>query len=147
MANYTTNLHLKLPLGSKYWNLDTHNENMKILDKASTEIKRIRIEAHSASNITYEDTNVQDVIDEIATEGSWIKEVEVTSGQDFLINPRAHCYLILKFGSTVPPVSFASRDGRNIDWLNGQPSFAANSIYELSFLDLACIWAKTGGNL
>lgn len=142
MASYTDHLKLKLPNGSKYWNYDTWCENMKILDREYKNIEKIIIDRLLASNITYGDTNVQDAIDTIVQSGSWIKFVDVNSPTNFVINSNAHNYLTLAFGPSVPGVAFQNREGRSIEWINGYPTFEPNSVYELSFLDLSCVWAK-----
>ena len=61
---------------------------------------------------------------------------------NIIINPSSHCYLTLAFGPTVYNVTFSNRVGRSFEWINDYPNFEPNSVYELSFLDLACIWAK-----
>ncbi len=67
MPDYTTNLKLQLPYGSKYWNYDTWNSNMNILDAASKDIKhKIVIEDLSASDIISNNSNVQAVLDSLA---------------------------------------------------------------------------------
>lgn len=150
MPRQTDNLHLQLPLGSKNWNYDTWNENMKILDKAFTDLREIIISMLTAENIPFtslqlQATNVQDAIDEIKSRRSWIKFVDVNSNMNFDISANAHCYLTLAFADTVPSVSFTNSANREFLWINGYPVFEPNSVYELSFLDLACVWAKRKG--
>ena len=143
MADSTRYLHLTLPLGSRYWNLDTWVKNMEILDKAYKDTEKIIIDRLQASNVDCKPSgNVQNKIDELSTLGSWTKFIDVTSNMDITINPSSHCYLTLAFGPTVYNVTFSNRVGRSFEWINDYPNFEPNSVYELSFLDLACIWAK-----
>lgn len=143
MADSTRYLHLTLPLGSRYWNLDTWVKNMEILDKAYKDIEKIVIDRLQASNVDCKPSgNVQDKIDELSTLGSWTQFIDVTSNMNIVINPSSHCYLTLAFGPTVYNVTFSNRVGRSFEWINDYPNFEPNSVYELSFLDLACIWAK-----
>lgn len=143
MADSTRCLHLTLPLGSRYWNLDTWVKNMEVLDKAYKDTEKIIIDRLQASNVDCKpNTNVQDKIDELSTLGSWTQFIDVTSNMNIIINPSSHCYLTLAFGPTVYNVTFSNRVGRNFEWINDYPNFEPNSVYELSFLDLACIWAK-----
>ena len=143
MADSTRYLHLTLPLGSRYWNLDTWVKNMEILDKAYKDTEKIIIDRLQASNVDCKPSgNVQDKIDELSTLGSWTQFIDVTSNMNIIINPSSHCYLTLAFGPTVYNVTFSNRVGRSFEWINDYPNFEPNSVYELSFLDLACIWAK-----
>ena len=143
MADSTRYLHLTLPLGSRYWNLDTWVKNMEILDKAYKDTEKIIIDRLQASNVDCKPSgNVQNKIDELSTLGSWTKFIDVTSNMNIIINPSSHCYLTLAFGPTVYNVTFSNRVGRSFEWINDYPNFEPNSVYELSFLDLACIWAK-----
>ena len=143
MADSTRYLHLTLPLGSRYWNLDTWIKNMEILDKAYKDTEKIIIDRLQASNVDCKPSgNVQNKIDELSTLGSWTKFIDVTSNMNIIINPSSHCYLTLAFGTTVYNVTFSNRVGRSFEWINDYPNFEPNSVYELSFLDLACIWAK-----
>lgn len=143
MADSTRYLHLTLPLGSRYWNLDTWVKNMEILDKAYKDTEKIIIDRLQASNVDCKPSgNVQDKIDELSTLGSWTQFIDVTSNMNIVINPSSHCYLTLAFGPTVYNVTFSNRVGRSFEWINDYPNFEPNSVYELSFLDLACIWAK-----
>lgn len=143
MADSTQYLHLTLPQGSKYWNLDTWVKNMEILDKAYKDIEKIVIDRLQASNVDCKPSgNVQNKIDELSTLGSWTQFIDVTSNMNIVINPSSHCYLTLAFGPTVYNVIFSNRVGRSFEWINDYPNFEPNSVYELSFLDLACIWAK-----
>ena len=150
MANYTTNLHLKLPLGSKYWNLDTHNENMKKLDDAYPEIQRSVIEALSAGNVTVssellEATNAQDAIDELSERESFLEYLTISEDISLRVPSEGHAYYVLTFGSSVPSVSFAKipqESGRVLEWLNGSPSFEPNSTYEISILRMSGIWYR-----
>lgn len=143
MADSTRYLHLTLPLGSRYWNLDTWVKNMEILDKAYKDTEKIIIDRLQASNVDCKPSgNVQNKIDELSTLGSWTQFIDVTSNMNIIINPSSHCYLTLAFGPTVYNVTFSNRVGRSFEWINDYPNFEPNSVYELSFLDLACIWAK-----
>lgn len=149
MSSQTHYLHLKLPNGSKYWNYDTWCENMKILDEAAKNIQTIILDNLQAQNVSYNNTSsglsaddVQEAIDKINTYGSWVKFADITSATNFEINVQGCCHLTLAFGSTLYPVSFTNQASRQFTWINGYPNFEANSVYELNFLDLECIWAK-----
>lgn len=149
MSSQTHYLHLKLPNGSKYWNYDTWCENMKILDEAAHNIQTIILDNLQAHNVYYDNTtsglsadDVQEALDNIDIYGSWVKFEDVNSPTNFEINVRGCCHLTLAFGSTVPAVSFTNRSSLPFTWINGYPTFEANSVYELNFLDLQCIWVK-----
>ena len=150
MAQHTEELKLTLPLGSCYWNYDTWNENMKILDKAFLDLNEIIIGNLTASQLTchndsFEATTVQEFGEEAPHKLSKKYEMTITEDTTIPIAVYAHIYLVLHFGNTVPNVTFVkslpSAPG-NFEWLNRQPVFRANKTYELSFLRLSCIWAE-----
>lgn len=100
MSDRTANLNLELPLGSKYWNYDTHNANMEKLDIASLKIDRGVIPDFNASGIICSDgiTTVQQAIDELAHKNrknlysfTLDRNLEVSVGN--YIN--AHCQVIV----------------------------------------------------
>lgn len=150
MANYSDFLHLKLPLGSKNWNLDTWNGNMKILDDGYLDLQEVIISHLGADELTVfsqqlESDNVQDAITEIMTHYSSLRYFNVTDDMRILIPAEGHSYLVLTFGETVPEVvldKFPSDSEREISWVNGEPTFEANSTYEISLLKLSGIWYK-----
>ena len=149
MSSTTYYLHLKCPSGSKYWNYDTWCYNMEILAEKAKEIETIILDNLQAVNVDYNNTtsgitgnNVQAAIDDVARSGSWVKFADVTSATNFEINANACCHLTVSFGPSVPAVSFTNRANRQFNWINGYPTFEPNSVYELSFLDLGCIWVK-----
>lgn len=149
MSSTTYYLHLKCPSGSKYWNYDTWCYNMEILAEKAKEIETIILDNLQAVNVDYNNTtsgitgnNVQTAIDDVARSGSWVKFADVTSATNFEINANACCHLTVSFGPSVPSVSFTNRANRQFNWINGYPTFEPNSVYELSFLDLGCIWVK-----
>ena len=154
MSNTTTNLKLTLPLGSCYWNYDTWDDNMEKLDEGYLHIHD-RITANlTASNITCSNaksdgklvsTNCQDMFEEMRHKLSGVKTYTVVSDITIPIAVYAHNYIILTFGDTVPNVTFTKSlptSENDFEWINGYPLFEPNSSYELSFLRLACIWAK-----
>ena len=150
MANYSDFLHLKLPLGSKNWNLDTWNGNMKILDEGYLDLQEVIISHLGADELTVlsnqlESDNVQDAITEIMTHYSSLRYFNVTDNMRILIPAEGHSYLVLTFGETVPEVvldKFPSNSEREISWVNGEPTFEPNSTYEISLLKLSGIWYK-----
>lgn len=152
MANYTENLHLKLPLGSKYWNYDTWNENMKKLDEVYPDIQQQVFDSFTADRITVANqrldaTNMQDAIDEIMARESSLHFITVSGNT--VLRPRAegHTYFVLTFGDTVPSVSFLkypTDSPRALTWINGEPIFEANSIYDISILKMCGVWYKRG---
>lgn len=153
MPGYTDNLRLILPRGSKYWNLDTWNENMKILDRAYIDVQHSIQTQLVASNVSFdnsltpviESTTVQGAIPEVLAKKDFIIYRNITSDTTFTVPIEHHAYFVLTFGSSVPRVNFIKSDETspvNFQWLNGEPEFEADSTFELSFLNLACIWAK-----
>lgn len=72
--------------------------------------------------------------------------LELTVDQETTITLKAtgHTYIVLKFEGTVYNVTFATDpSGQTITYDSGSaPQFEANSTYELSFLNLYCIWKK-----
>lgn len=152
MAQETSNLHLILPLGSRYWNLDTWVENMNILDKAYLDIQHTIELRLVASNVAINRTipglnarNAQTALDNLAARGTSIYFINVTENMTLTIPSYAYCHMTLTFGNTVPTVTFVKSipdSHSDFEWINGQPTFEANSTYELSFLHLACIWQK-----
>lgn len=151
MSQHTQNLNLILPLGSKYWNLDTWNENMEILDEAFLDIQhdidlRLTAQNTSLSPINYiNSTNMQSGTDELYSKSSSLRFIEVDENMTIQIPAEAHSYLILTFGETVYDVHFVKTpldSTRQFVWLNNQPTFEANSTYEISFLYLGGIWIK-----
>lgn len=150
MANYTPNLELRLPLGSKYWNYDTWNRNMKILDEAYLNIREIVLSNLSADSITVSNgrlssTNMQDGIDELTQRESSLHYVTVTENATLNVSAEGHTYYVLTFGESVPTVTFQkipATSGGSLMWLNGPPTFEPNSIYEVSILKMSGIWYK-----
>lgn len=153
MANYTTNLNLKLPRGSKYWNLDTWNRNMEILDNAVVDLQHIIIENLTASHIPVSNEwldadNMQDAVDELKGKSASLRYINVTEDCDVIIPSETHSYVVLTFGSTVYNVRFVKTEPttRDFIWMNGLPNFEPNSSYEISFLRLSAIWYKRRWN-
>ena len=150
MANYTRTLHLKLPLGSKYWNLDTHNENMEKLDRAYPEVQRQVFDNLTANRITISSdhldaTNSQDAIDEMLARESSLHYITITENTTLRVRAEGHTYFVLTFGESVPQVTFLKypeTSARSLTWLNGPPTFEPNSIYEISILKMSGIWYK-----
>lgn len=151
MANYTTNLHLILPLGSKYWNYDTWNENMKILDTAFLDIQeyiftQFTADNTSVSNPKLEATNMQDAIDELKDRNSSLRYITVTEDCEILIPSESHTYIVLSFGDTVYDVQFVKTPSdREFTWMNDYPTFEPNKTYEISFLYLSAVWCEKRG--
>ncbi len=155
MPRQTDNLHLILPLGSKYWNLDTWKTNMEILDKAFTELQG-QIEARlTADNLSYDDTgtplnstNIQDAIVELNSKSSSFRIIDVEEDMTIPVSCTAHDYIILNFYNTLHNVTFVKSDAEHqgdFVWLNGSPQFEANATFEISFLQLNGIWMKQEG--
>ena len=150
MANYTQNLRLKLPLGSKYWNLDTHNENMTKLDEAYPNVQRQVFDRLTADRITVSSaklssTNSQDAIDELLANESSLHYITVSGDTTLRVRAEGHTYFVLTFGETVPSVTFLKypeTSQRSLSWLNGPPTFEPNSIYDISILKMSGIWSK-----
>ena len=152
MANYTSNLNLRLPLGSKYWNSDTWNNNMKKLDEAYLNIREIVLTNLSADDITVSNarldaTNMQNAIDELVARESALYFVTVTDDVTLRVSAEGHTYYVLTFGESVPTVNFQkvpATSSRSLTWLNGPPTFEPNSIFEISILKMGAIWYKRG---
>jgi len=150
MANYTPNLNLRLPLGSKYWNLDTHNENMEKLDAAYPDVQQQVFDNLTATRITVSNekldaTNTQDAIDEIMARESSLHYMTITESTVLRVRAEGHTYFVLTFGESVPQVTFLKypeTSQRSLSWLNGPPTFEPNSIYEISILKMSGIWYK-----
>lgn len=155
MPRQTDNLGLILPLGSKYWNLDTWVTNMKILDEAFTEIQGQIEERLTARNLTFDNTDlpldattVQDAIEELNVKSSSFRIIDVDENMTIPVSCTAHDYIILNFYNSVPNINFVKSDDSyqgDFQWLNGYPTFEANATYEISFLQLAGIWMKQEG--
>ena len=150
MANYTPNLNLRLPLGSKYWNLDTHNENMAKLDGAYPEVHRHVFENLNASRIAVsnqklEAENMQEAVDELLERESSLHYMTITEDTTLRVRAEGHTYFVLTFGEFVPVVSFLKYPmtaTSNLSWLNGPPVFEPNSVFEVSILKMSGIWYK-----
>ena len=150
MANYTPNLNLRLPLGSKYWNLDTHNENMEKLDGAYPEVHRHVFENLNASRIAVsnqklEAENMQEAVDELLERESSLHYMTITEDTTLRVRAEGHTYFVLTFGEFVPQVTFLKypeTSSRSLSWFNGPPTFEPNSIYEISILKMSGIWCK-----
>jgi hypothetical protein len=148
--DYTDNLGLKLPRGSKYWNYDTWNDNMKILDEHSygltTPTIVLPMPAADVRFVPNQDTitatNVQDGIDQLAQAISIVKHVEIATDTTITVSETGHEYYMLHFGISTPTVTFVARNGGTIAWLNGSPTFQPYTTYEISFLRLKGIWSK-----
>ena len=153
MANYTPNLNLRLPLGSKYWNYDTWNDNMRKLDTAVVDIQHIILDNLTASQIPVSNprlnaTNMQDAVGELKSKSASLRYINITEDCDVIIPSETHAYVVLTFGSTVYNVRFVKTTPttRDFIWLNGIPNFEPNSSYEISFLKLSAIWYKRKWN-
>ena len=152
MASSTTYLDLILPLGSKYWNWDTWVENMKKLDDAYLNIHHdieLRLTANNVglnpAIMQIHSSNAQGAVDELSHKGSSIFFIDVTEDMTLTVPSYAYAHFVLTFGNSVPTVTFVKSipDSHNdIEWINGEPTFEANSTYELSFLHLSCLWTK-----
>ena len=152
MASYTTNLNLKLPNGSAYWNLDTWVNNMRILDNAVLDIKNtIQLRLHAQHTIfdntdsRLSSTNAQDAVSEIIQESCHYREITVTQDMSIEVQCYAHDYIVLTIGNTVYNVTFTKSDPNsqnNFQWLGNQPTFEANKTYEISFLKLVALWKE-----
>lgn len=73
--------------------------------------------------------------------------IDLTVEEDTTITVKSygHTYVVLTFGNEVYNVTFVKSDPldpNDIVYQKGQPTFEANSTYELSFLKLNCIWKK-----
>lgn len=156
MPKYSDNLGLRLPLAKEYFNINTWNTNMRLLDEAYALLSDSSGATHSiaANLVQYNNTasglsahNVQDALDEISQRTS-IGEVffiDVTYPMTLTVATYAHAYFVLSFGSTVYNVTFVQSlpdSGKEFVWEGGEPNFQPNSTYELSFLHLDCKWFK-----
>lgn len=155
MPKYTSNLGLAMPYGDEYFNINSWNANMRILDEAYALLIDDSGEARTvnAASISYDPTssglsatNVQSAIDIISQTGeSPIRHITVDQNMTIEVPSSGHLYVVLAFGQTLYNVTFTQSDpnsGKSITWQGGQPSFGANNVYELSFLDLDCRWFK-----
>lgn len=153
MGRYSDNLGLELPFERENFNINTWNANMRKLDEAYALLKNGgETRPISADLVQYDNTNsglaatnLQLAMDEIASENidTDIYEIEVTEDMTINIATYAHIYIVLKFGDTVHNITWTkSLPGKDFHWEGGQPTFQANSTYELSFLYLDCCWFK-----
>lgn len=75
-------------------------------------------------------------------------EMDVTEDLAITVQNHSHTYVVLHFGNTVYNVTFVKSDpsetGSSIVYHGGEPIFQPNSTYELSFLNLDCIYVKRG---
>lgn len=151
MPRFTDNLSLILPRGSKYWNLETWNKNMEILDKAQKDLQHLVEVSMTADNVSYDNTftpeiiatNVQDAIPEIKSKSNVLDYRTITSDTTITVPSEAHAYYVLTFGDNVPRVEFVKDNPQSEQvflWMNGMPEFHSNKTYEISFLKLCCIW-------
>lgn len=156
MAKSSPNLGLILPHESEFFNIDTWNKNMRILDEAYALLTdpsggsapiSAEIVQYDNTESQLDATNLQDAVDGLA--GTLIDgntyEVYVDQHMTLTIATWAHIYLILHFGETVYNVTFVQSlpdSGIDFRWEGGYPQFQPNSTYELSFLRLDCMWVK-----
>lgn len=72
--------------------------------------------------------------------------IDVTEDMDITIKNYGHTYLVLNFYNTVYTVNFVKSDTTdtsvNFKYHGGLPVFQANTSYELSFLNLDCVYIK-----
>lgn len=152
MADYTSNLRLKLPWDSEFFDIGIWNYNTKILDNTFALIRDYNSEGITADQVEYDNResgllseNVQDAIDELVTyvvDSNVVVET-VTSDMTIVIPTDSYMYVVLTFGANVPTISFEQsnpQSGLPIYWENGEPLFLPNSTFELSFLKLNCKW-------
>lgn len=154
MPRYSDNLGLRLPLGKEYFNINTWNTNMRLLDEAYALLRDSSGTTHAipADMVRFDNTgtnilatNVQAAIEEIAKETVETNTffIDVTEDITITVATYDHAYFVLAFGNTVPEVTFVpSIQEQDFVWLDGEPSFQPNSVYELSFLHLCCKWFK-----
>ena len=156
MASHSENLGLILPYEREYFNINTWNSNMRVLDEAYALLKNQSGQSQpiAASLIQYDNTNsgmaatnLQTAMDELVSNNieTNVYEIYVTQDEEIEIATWAHIYIVLHFGNTVPNVTFVqSMPGSGLDfhWEGGQPIFQANKTYELSFLRLDCKWVE-----
>lgn len=156
MADKSYYLNLILPKGSKFWNYDTWNTNMNILDEKYLDIKERKDFSLKASEITYSNTksklsaeDVQNAIDEVNIKSTGnpkdsITFIDVNSDLVLPVENEAHTYYVLSFGATVHNITFQKTDSSEgvIIYQNGEPTFKPNKTYELSFLYLNCLWGE-----
>lgn len=150
MPKYTKNLGLSLPLGEEYFNINSWNANMRILDEAFALISDESGETSplNALSVGYDSstsqigaTNVQDALDRIATQSNEnLLLISVTEPKTIDVPAEGHLYVVLAFGATMYNVTFNTTG--TVKWESGVPSFAANNVYELSFLNNNCRWFK-----
>lgn len=154
MPKYTDNLGLSLPKGEEFFNIQTWNTNMRLLDEAyalltdqSGGTKKI-----SADLVQYDNStsglnahNVKEALD-ILSQSATVDNLyimTITEDTTLTVATYAHIYFVLSFGETVPNVTFVqSIPEKDFVWEGGEPVFQPNSTYELSFLHLDCKWFK-----
>ena len=156
MAKSSPNLGLILPNESEFFDINTWNKNMRILDEAYALLTDPSGSPTSvpADMISYDNTvsgmtatNLQSAVDELAgrTMDGNTYEIYVDQDMQLTIATWAHIYLILHFSDTVYNVTFVQSlpdSGIDFVWEGGAPNFQSNSTYELSFLRLDCLWFK-----
>ena len=156
MPRTSPNLGLALPLEKEYFNINTWNSNMRILDDAyalltdpSGGSRPITAEIVQYDNTQsgLDATNLQMAVNELAgkTLDGDTYEIYVDQDMTITIATWAHIYIILHFGETVYNVTFEQSipdSGIDFVWEGGRPNFQSNSTYELSFLRLDCMWFK-----
>lgn len=156
MPRTTQNLGLILPLEPEYFDIDTWNRNMRILDEAYALLTDSEggTMAIPSSAVSYDNSetemqaeNVQSAIDELTYHviDTETREITIDSNTTIAVDTHGHTYLVLHFGDTVYDVTFTKlTPDSSIDfvWEGGIPTFQPNSTYELSFLRLDCMWFK-----
>lgn len=156
MPKYSENLGLRLPLDKEYFNINTWNTNMRLLDEAYALLTDPSggTTSISADLVTYDNSrselqagDLQGAVDELS--GKFIDgntyEIYVDQPMTLTIATWAHIYIILHFSDTVYDVTFVQSlpdSGIDFAWEGGKPHFQSNSTYELSFLRLDCLWFK-----
>ncbi len=152
MSNYSDNLGLILPFEREMFDINTWNQNMRVLDEAYAYLTDESgvTRGINALSVRYDPTvseldatNVQAAIDELSrgAAGGYMY-VDVTEDIEISVPTEGHLYVVLAFGSTMYTVTFTTEQGKTIVYEQGTPNFSVDNVYELSFLNLNCRWFK-----
>ena len=156
MPRHSKNLGLILPEGPEYFNINTWNTNMQILDAAYALLSNgsglfnpidAKLVLYDNTESGLNATNLQEAITELADRNpsSNVFFIDVTEDMTLTVATYDHAYFVLAFGETVYNVTFEQSipsSGKQFVWEGGEPYFEPNSVYELSFLHLDCKWFK-----
>lgn len=142
MPNYTKHLNLIKPDEPEFFNINTWNANMNILDEAYTIIKDNIIELEP----TVDEEGNQTYI----TQHSGYYYIPVNAPVTINFPSYSIIHVILAFDTTVYDVSWKKSiaTAKNIIWDDGaEPAWEASTVYEVSILEGHAIVYKRNNNI